>query len=722
MIFRKVSCACGGGCPACKAKSGDLKISQPNDPAEIEADAIADKVMRMPVEDRPALHKPSMVASPNLIPHLKTGASVLYRQEHTEAGEEPSPLTEGLGTVAENLGENNPAFTEFTENLADEFLSQPPAMSVGVPVFLGANYAFLWGMAMANPAMRRHFDDFNIAMLPGLIPQFPIKTFTYRILNGEQTRFEFDFGLDASALLEVFNEGVLNTHISTLSFESSGGLDTEAESPVSLSSLQVNLGLFDDGLMLTGGFRPGISPYPLFERDDITGESSRIGAQFPAMPDLMRERQDVRFMVQLDLVRLYNHFNPDSPPIRSMPIDVEGDTLARKASATGNGYDVGRTDGIEQVLSSSGQTLDSETRDFFEPRLGFDLGGVRIHTGDAAAESARSVNARAYTLGRDIVFGSGEFAPHSASGRHLLAHELAHVAQQSANRDGSFGNYQKSATASLLQRAPEDKPTPRRDVVILGEDWEGGAELASVLGRGGKVIKVTSIADAAAALSSIDFPIANLYFITHSTVNGDLKFGAAEGMIPPANIATHLTGLITAANAPDRVDFRGCSVGSTPQAMEGIRAALGAKSVVAGTCFAVISLSTPIKIGEKPVTKASDVTPATLPLFNSLYARTARKFGDHEKCIVSRQKKDFFAAGGRFVALWFNKQFTGAWVPGESVCYTEVTPRVVDPKAAPAAAAGCNLIVVEAPPAPVPSAPENQPPENEPPKPEGETP
>jgi hypothetical protein len=98
--------------------------------------------------------------------------------------------------------------------------------------------------------------------------------------------------------------------------------------------------------------------------------------------------------------------------------------VQRKADATGSA-----AGGFRGVPSSTGQPLDRETRGFFEPRLGRDLGSVRIHTGDAAAESARSVDARAYTLGRDIVFGSGEYAPHSESGRHLLAHELAHVAQ-----------------------------------------------------------------------------------------------------------------------------------------------------------------------------------------------------------------------------------------------------------------------------------------------------
>jgi hypothetical protein len=62
---------------------------------------------------------------------------------------------------------------------------------------------------------------------------------------------------------------------------------------------------------------------------------------------------------------------------------------------------------------------------------GFDFSQVRIHTDAQAAESARSVNAAAYTVGRDIVFGTGQYQPHTRQGQRLLAHELTHVAQQS---------------------------------------------------------------------------------------------------------------------------------------------------------------------------------------------------------------------------------------------------------------------------------------------------
>ncbi|GGY40187.1 eCIS core domain-containing protein [Pseudoduganella albidiflava] len=87
---------------------------------------------------------------------------------------------------------------------------------------------------------------------------------------------------------------------------------------------------------------------------------------------------------------------------------------------------------VDAVLRSPGQALDGPTRDFFESGYGHDFSGVRVHADSAAAQSARQMDALAYTVGRDIVFDSGQLAPHTPEGRHLLAHELAHVVQQSA--------------------------------------------------------------------------------------------------------------------------------------------------------------------------------------------------------------------------------------------------------------------------------------------------
>jgi hypothetical protein len=86
---------------------------------------------------------------------------------------------------------------------------------------------------------------------------------------------------------------------------------------------------------------------------------------------------------------------------------------------------------VNDVLRSSGQALDPATRAFMEPRFGHDFGSVRIHSDDKAAESARAVDSLAYTFGKEIVFGSGQYTPGTTEGRKLIAHELTHVVQQS---------------------------------------------------------------------------------------------------------------------------------------------------------------------------------------------------------------------------------------------------------------------------------------------------
>jgi outer membrane protein OmpA-like peptidoglycan-associated protein len=86
------------------------------------------------------------------------------------------------------------------------------------------------------------------------------------------------------------------------------------------------------------------------------------------------------------------------------------------------------------IAPSHGQALPPSVRVPFEQRFGLDFSKVRIHTDSRAAESAQALRARAYTQGADIVFGAGQFRPQSGAGRHLLAHELTHVAQQSAGR------------------------------------------------------------------------------------------------------------------------------------------------------------------------------------------------------------------------------------------------------------------------------------------------
>ena len=106
--------------------------------------------------------------------------------------------------------------------------------------------------------------------------------------------------------------------------------------------------------------------------------------------------------------------------------------------------------------TAGGRSLSDSTRAYFEPRFGHDFSHVRIHSDQSAAESAHSLNARAYTIGRNIVFGSGEFAPETSEGRRLLTHELVHVVQQ--------GGAERRSSASPAQGVDRSHKPSGNDV------------------------------------------------------------------------------------------------------------------------------------------------------------------------------------------------------------------------------------------------------------------
>ena len=92
--------------------------------------------------------------------------------------------------------------------------------------------------------------------------------------------------------------------------------------------------------------------------------------------------------------------------------------------------ETGVPESVRDVISSSGQSLDASIQRAMEDRMGDSLGDVRIHTGPQAASACDEINARAFTVGNHVAFNSGEYDPESAEGQHVLAHELAHVRQQ----------------------------------------------------------------------------------------------------------------------------------------------------------------------------------------------------------------------------------------------------------------------------------------------------
>lgn len=149
------------------------------------------------------------------------------------------------------------------------------------------------------------------------------------------------------------------------------------------------------------------------------------------------------------------------------------------------GYATGQTDlapaSVDRVLASPGRPLEPALQQEMGQRFSYDFSRVRVHTDAAAEESAREVNANAYTVGHNIVFGAEQFVPATHAGRRLIAHELAHVVQQISVNQSGLG------PTLLLQRQPA-APNPRvRERVVkrvnLGE-------------RSRTVVKIEVIGDA----------------------------------------------------------------------------------------------------------------------------------------------------------------------------------------------------------------------------------
>ncbi len=146
---------------------------------------------------------------------------------------------------------------------------------------------------------------------------------------------------------------------------------------------------------------------------------------------------------------------------------------------------------VHDVVGSPGTPLDRQTRTFFEPRFGADLSQVRVHADDRAAASADAVNAKAYTLGNNIAFAAGQFAPNTGGGRRLLAHELAHVVQYARGAPPALRREERKETVKRADRATSYRRIHMRfngsELIVYGD----GSELFRYGGSSGRPIEVT---------------------------------------------------------------------------------------------------------------------------------------------------------------------------------------------------------------------------------------
>ncbi|HEX6747307.1 MAG TPA: DUF4157 domain-containing protein [Longimicrobium sp.] len=123
---------------------------------------------------------------------------------------------------------------------------------------------------------------------------------------------------------------------------------------------------------------------------------------------------------------------------------------------------------VHETLRGAGRPLDPATRLAMEERFGHSFAQVRVHDGPRAASGAQAVGARAYTVGRDVVFAAGEYRPRTRPGLRLLAHELAHVVQQGGDRGEGAGAVQPALEVGPAQTPAETEADRAADAVMAG--------------------------------------------------------------------------------------------------------------------------------------------------------------------------------------------------------------------------------------------------------------
>ena len=196
--------------------------------------------------------------------------------------------------------------------------------------------------------------------------------------------------------------------------------------------------------------------------DKYEQEADRVADQVMAMPDLGIQRQppeDEENLIQTkpneSLLQRQPGEEEDEEELQTKPLNrvvqrqtEEEEELQAKSKPGENPAVTPSLESRINSLKGGGQPLAPAIRDFFEPRFGHNFRHVRVHTDITAADTAKSINAKAFTMGGDVVFGDAQYQPDSTESKKLLAHELTHVVQQPEKSE------QPLWRSSLLQRAP----------------------------------------------------------------------------------------------------------------------------------------------------------------------------------------------------------------------------------------------------------------------------
>ncbi|HEY6446738.1 MAG TPA: DUF4157 domain-containing protein [Acidobacteriaceae bacterium] len=443
LLARKSDTEASSSTRACSFTSG-LKISQPGDAMEREADRVADAV-----------------SSGNKIPgwsFASVAATQMQRQPTPPPPTgQPAPQPNNYKEGAEKLGE---AFlkTDVGKKLTDA-ASQDPLVK-GASDFVGTLPGKIIVGAAATATVAGLAAEHKA--LPVQIPEIPLD----KVAKGLKVKITYEGPVDRPT------KGMIT-------FSYTPGGDAKKKGPTDSDRIRsdtARLQAEQDEIRAHTTYAPG-SQQDLDQKSmdrAVQDVSSRRFGALPGTPGgaplapgpglLQQQQRDAGLRLpqyQSPLAAKTPHLldkQLELKPLAAEPAAADAKKKEEKPvqrKAATQGESLAHAASVDATLRSSGLPLDSETRSSMESRFGVDFGQVRVHTDGSAAASARSVDALAYTVGSDVVFGAGQYAPHTREGRRLLAHELTHVVQQSAP-----AALQGNSGRGTPVRAPKSKARP----------------------------------------------------------------------------------------------------------------------------------------------------------------------------------------------------------------------------------------------------------------------
>lgn len=404
-----------------------LMVNIPGDKYEQEADRIADQVTQISV--------PKSQPHDNLEPQKKpffspASTTSIQREEEDEAS---NVLTEGASLTYEQL-KDQPSFEAWKKHQTDALKlklwdNQPTALKAGIVGF-GLSSAGLLGTVFAlDPRFRVNtidtLQDTNVLLPLSLLPYaeyFPASSFKYNLPTAQFAPYTFETEFSFDAWFKLMQEKLNAPQISLSVGVDSTYSQSQGFSPFTGGNFKLKIG---GGIVnLSAFYNQPLPPTPMLISDPTKGEPPMWLMR--SLPDQLEANlpKGSGIFLTIDILRLPKLF---APPASETPPNIQ-----RKEN---NGTDAGSATVapllVQHTLrSGQGAPLDRQTKQLMESRFDQDFSQVRIHTGQQAAKSAQAIHAKAYTSGTQIVFGRGEYQPHTSQGQKLLAHELVHVAQQ----------------------------------------------------------------------------------------------------------------------------------------------------------------------------------------------------------------------------------------------------------------------------------------------------